>query len=402
VTGPPIAFLTPVVPAASGNGLAMRAALLLEGLAAAGPVQVIVVPVFHSSVAASRLEPSEVVRSHAAGFSVVPLEDAPDALADAVARLTTAAGRTRATTLSPLPTLARTATIAAGDHVARMTAHAAAIVVLRLYLAPFLDRVLDQPRRPRLVLDVDDVESTTRHRLGETEEAQAFERVEAHYLPVMDHVLTCSTGDADALVGRYSLDRARVTAVRNAVSPPAGRCEPAPAHDLLFVSNLSYRPNVLGARWLCRRVLTHAALARATAALVGSGPTAEIRALARPGRVTVAADVASVGPWYAASRVAVVPVPPAGGTRIKIIEAMAHRRPIVSTTAGAEGLDLGPTTSVVIADGAEAFAHACRHLLDDPAESAARAAAGWDWVEAHATIGVVAPRITSVLDRLLG
>ena len=256
--------------------------------------------------------------------------------------------------------------------------------------------MLDRRDRPVLVLDVDDVESVFHHRWGQAEEAERYERLEAHYLPLVDHVLACSDVDARWLSTRYRLPR--VTAVPNAVRLPRGGSGSAPAHDLLFVGNLGYQPNIAGAEWLCRVVAVHPVLADATVALVGSGPGPAVRALASPGRVIVAADVPAVGPWYASSRVAVVPLPAGGGTRLKVIEAMAHRRPVVSTSAGAEGLNFGRVESpLVIADSAGDFATACRRLLDDPAEAAARAVAGHDWVRQHATVKVIGPRMAALL-----
>jgi glycosyltransferase involved in cell wall biosynthesis len=60
-----------------------------------------------------------------------------------------------------------------------------------------------------------------------------------------------------------------------------------------------------------------------------------------------------------------VPIFYGGGTRIKILEAFAHRIPVVSTLAGAEGLDVGDKEHLLIADSPEAFADACRCLLEN-------------------------------------
>ena len=109
-------------------------------------------------------------------------------------------------------------------------------------------------------------------------------------------------------------------------------------HELVFVGNLSYGPNADGAEWLCREVLPR--LHEARVALVGSRPGPQVLELAADRRVTVAADVPDVTPWYRSSAVAVAPIRAGGGTRIKILEALAHRRPVVATTVGARGLAL--------------------------------------------------------------
>ena len=384
-----IALLTPVMPAEAGNGLAMRAGLLLEGLEAAGPVHVVVIPVFGRPV-----PPTATVRQHAARVTVLPL-DRPVSVADITAMLSTPAGRGRAEATHPLPMQCRTATPDAAQDVADLTEDATVIWAFREYLLPFLDAVLERPSRPALVVDVDDVESTTQRRLGQEEEADRFERLEAYYLPRVDHVVTCSEADAHQVSERCGVVAA--TPVPNAVRPPSRPSVPAATHDLLFVGNLSYAPNVVGARWLCTTVLPLPALAGVTVALVGSRPAPEIRSLACRESVTVVGDVPDVGPWYAGSRVAVVPLPPAGGTRIKVIEAMAHRRPVVSTRAGAEGLGIGGVEPpVLVADSPGDFAAACRQLLDDPVTAADRAQAGEEWVRERACVAAVAPTIAEL------
>ena len=267
----------------------------------------------------------------------MPLDPDPDPIADLTARLGTPEGRARARALHPLPALCRTATLAASKAVAKASRGVALVLAMRLYLAPLLDELLDRPRRPGLVLDVDDVESLAQRSLGHLEEASRFERLERVYLPLLDRVIACSTDDADRLADLHELRETVV--VPNAIRPPAsGGGRLLAHHDLVFVGNLSYRPNADGARWLCREVLPR--LEGPTVALVGSRPGQDVLELAADCRVTVAGDVPDVAPWYRSASVAVVPVRTGGGTRIKVLEALAHRRPVVATTEGARGLEL--------------------------------------------------------------
>jgi glycosyltransferase involved in cell wall biosynthesis len=165
-----------------------------------------------------------------------------------------------------------------------------------------------------------------------------------------------------------------------------------PHHDLVFVGNLSYGPNADGARWLCREVLPR--LDRPTVALVGSRPGPEVLELEADPRVTVAADVPDVTPWYRASSVAVVPIRAGGGTRIKALEALAHRRPVVATNAGARGLALaGSDGPIVTADTAGAFAAACQRLLDEPALAERLAERGAAAVLATMSVDCIAPLV---------
>jgi glycosyltransferase involved in cell wall biosynthesis len=382
-------FLTPVMPAEGGNGLAMRAGLLLEGLARAGPVRVVVVPVFgHPG------PPTALADRFAASVDVLALDPNPDPIADLTARLGTPEGRARAGALHPLPVLCRTATLAASNAVAKASQGVALVLAMRLYLAPLLDVLLDGPERPALVLDVDDVESLTQRDLGNLEEASRFERLESVYLPLLDRVIACSRDDADHLADLHEL-RATVV-VPNAIRPPAPAADrPLAPHDLLFVGNLSYRPNADGARWLCREVLPR--LEGSTVALVGSRPRPDVVELAADRGVTVAADVPDVAPWYRSASVAVVPIRAGGGTRIKVLEALAHRRPVVATTAGGRGLELaGSDGPILTADTADAFAAACRRLLDDPALASRLGERGAEAVLATRSVDAVAPLVEAL------
>ena len=147
--------------------------------------------------------------------------------------------------------------------------------------------------------------------------------------------------------------------------------------DLLFVATLGYEPNAHAAAWLVHEVLPH--LPEVTVALVGAAPPPFVRDLAGP-RVIVAADVPDVTPWYERSRACVVPIHAGAGTRTKIPEAWAHRRPVISTTLGAEGLAIdgidAVASGVLLADDPASFATACARVLDDPALEATLVDAG--------------------------
>ena len=170
-------------------------------------------------------------------------------------------------------------------------------------------------------------------------------------------------------------------------------------HDLVFVGSMGYAPNAEAVDWLCGAVLPE--LPGVSLAIVGSDPPPAVEALAGLAGVTVVGAVAEVAPWYERARVAVVPVRRGGGTRIKLLEALAHDRPVVSTTVGAEGLDLvAGRDGLLVADDPQAFADHCRHLLADPAFARGLAAAGRDRVARTATVDVVAARIDELFREL--
>jgi polysaccharide biosynthesis protein PslH len=400
-----VAFLTPVMPAEGGNGLAMRAGLFLEGLAQAGSVRVLVIPVFGSPGESGWAE------ARAASIGVLPLVPGAARVSDAVARLATPWGRATAAAVGTRPIWCQAATMAATEAATAFVRGADLVHVFRLYLAPYLDRLLDPgvAGRPRIMLDVDDRDQSTQRLAGRPGQAEAFARLEAHYLPRVDQVITAAPADACDLQADHHL-RA-VTAVPNAVRLPVAVDAAGPAFDLLFVGNLSYGPNIEAARWLAEEVVP--LLGSVRVAIVGSSPDPAVWALAdRDPRITVAGDVDSVGPWYAGATMVVVPVFRGGGTHTKVIEAFAHRRPVVTTRLGAAGLPFagaggcdsdcahrsGP---LVIADDPVSFAAACRAMLDSPSLAAQLAQEGAAEVVRTSTVAVVAPRIAGLARHIL-
>ena len=86
----------------------------------------------------------------------------------------------------------------------------------------------------------------------------------------------------------------------------------------------------------------------------------------RPPAVTVVGTVPAMEPELARADVAVVPIRYGSGTRLKILESFAHRVPVVSTTIGAEGLEVVDGVHLLLADDPDAFAAACQRLLTEP------------------------------------
>jgi glycosyltransferase involved in cell wall biosynthesis len=102
--------------------------------------------------------------------------------------------------------------------------------------------------------------------------------------------------------------------------------------------------------------------------------------------VEVTGAVPQIGPYFERATIVVVPLLSGGGTRLKILEAFAAGRAVVSTTIGAEGLDVGHEEHLLVADGAETFAAETTRLLRDGALRARRAGAArrlaeerYDW-----------------------
>jgi glycosyltransferase involved in cell wall biosynthesis len=211
-------------------------------------------------------------------------------------------------------------------------------------------------------------------------------RLEAESARRYRHHLLCSQDDADTLRARHgALDCA---VVPSGFDPESFRNEPnAPARSvdrLLFLGSMDYGPNVEAVLRFARESLPAIRAARPATVfeIVGANPTAEVRALAGPG-VVVTGRVESVQPYLARASALVVPLAIGGGTRLKIVEALALATPVVSTTIGAQGLGLVDGTHLALADGAMAFAQATSRLLDSPREAARLGETGRAYVHEH-------------------
>jgi len=133
---------------------------------------------------------------------------------------------------------------------------------------------------------------------------------------------------------------------------------------VVFVGAMRHRPNADGARWYATQVhpLVLETLPDASFEIVGADLPTDILRLANQS-ISVIGRVESVTPHLAQASVAVAPLHAGGGTRLKILEAFAAGVPVVSTTLGAEGLDVVPDTHLLIADTARDFADAVIRVL---------------------------------------
>jgi glycosyltransferase involved in cell wall biosynthesis len=191
-------------------------------------------------------------------------------------------------------------------------------------------------------------------------EARAFARAQ--------RVLVCSEADRRHLRRWF---RARAEVLENALAlPPV----PAPAgRDLLFVGSYEYPPNRLAAEHLLDAIWPRIRARAPHATLTLAGPDAQrVRHFARPPQgVRFAGFVADLDALYAAAALVVCPVRSGGGTRVKLVEAAGYGKAIVSTTLGAEGLELRDGIDALLRDDPDEFATACADLLADPARAAA-------------------------------
>jgi glycosyltransferase involved in cell wall biosynthesis len=187
----------------------------------------------------------------------------------------------------------------------------------------------------------------------------------------------------EAAVVRTLAPATRVVVAPNGVDAAALRPSP-PGDAALFVGLLSYPPNRDAMTWFARDVLPRLGADGPEVLVAGREPGPELQRLAHAApRLRLLGFVPDLAPLYARAGVFVNPMRGGGGTRLKMLEAMAAGKAVVSTTIGAEGLALTPGRDVVIADTAGAFADAVRDLLVDRAEAARLGRAARALVEAR-------------------
>jgi glycosyltransferase involved in cell wall biosynthesis len=226
---------------------------------------------------------------------------------------------------------------------------------------------------PNVVLDVDNIEHrlSARHLLRTP--SWPMQRLQLAWLPAtlmgelrgyrrVQRLFVCSDVDRRYL---EHLNVRHARTIPNAVDVPPTVPRGAGPPRLLYVGRLSYKPNATAVEHLMSdiwpRVL--AGVPDAELWIAGTGDK-EVRGSDRPpAGVRFLGFVKDLSALYADVRVVATPIRVGGGTRLKLLEAAAHGKAIVSTTLGAEGLDLRPEKDIILRDSPADFADACIELL---------------------------------------
>ncbi len=358
--------LSPFPPTA---GVPLRVAAYLRGLAELGPVDVIIVGD----------TPSGQIPDHIDRVETYPAE--PSLLAPITSRV------------GPRhPLAARLHSRDVEAAIQRLGAGPGVVVLAEVWMAPYLNAARSTGRP--VVYDSHNVETVLRHQIasvGRVDVARRIRRsmitaqvrrLEARMIAETDQAWVCSNDDEDAL-SRLFRPAAEIRVVPNAVDatsiaadvdagvdpvPPVGGETPT----VVFLGDLGYTPNEDGARHLIDDVMPRIreAVPTALAVLVGRRPTEALRRAAGEAGAVITGEVASVLPYLAHGSLLAVTLRIGGGTRLKILEAMAAGIPIVTTSKGLEGIDALDGLHLRVADGSEAFAAAAVDVLTNPAAAA--------------------------------
>jgi polysaccharide biosynthesis protein PslH len=197
-------------------------------------------------------------------------------------------------------------------------------------------------------------------------------RFEGRTLGRFDRILAVSDADAETFRQLYA-SQVRVpidvvpTGVDTSYFTPTPEAFLRPKH-LAFVGSMDWMPNEDAVLFFCREILPRIRRVEpdVTLSIVGRSPTPAVRRLAQEAGVDVTGTVDDVRQHLGTACATIVPLRVGGGTRLKIFEAMAAGKAVVSTTIGAEGLPTESGRHLLIGDGAEAFAGAVLQVLRDP------------------------------------
>ena len=202
-------------------------------------------------------------------------------------------------------------------------------------------------------------------------EWKKMEGAERRYSSLADHVLTVSDADRDAFAS--VVDPAKLTVIPTGVDVEYFQpleVEETP-HSLVFTGSMDWLPNEDAILYFLDEIfpLIVQKVPGVVLEVVGRKPSRKLQARAeRERNVTLTGWVDDIRPYVARGAVCIVPLRIGGGTRLKIFEAMAMAKPVVSTSVGAEGLPVSSGQNIVLADTPEDFADRVISLLQDSGE----------------------------------
>lgn len=268
------------------------------------------------------------------------------------------------------------------------------------FLSPYLE-ALDPHRRAKRVLSMHNVESLRferelrlapwgKRKLLLLGDHLFFREWEKKALRLFDGIVAVS--DLERSWIQRHAPEAIVELAPNGVDTeyfvPASTATSERDRYIVFTGAMDYPPNVDAARWFCDDILPalQQKMPRLGFKIVGKNPDAQIIELGKRNRVQVTGTVADIRCYLAEAIALVVPLRSGGGTRLKILEAMAMDRPVVSTSVGAEGLEITPGTDILIANDVQQFVDQVELLVKSPETSNRIGSAGrrlvmqkYDW-----------------------
>ncbi|HEY6331599.1 MAG TPA: glycosyltransferase [Blastocatellia bacterium] len=254
-----------------------------------------------------------------------------------------------------------------------------------IHLAGYLPLLRSARSKPKVICDWHNIESELMWRYSQRERrgarrlyakatARRMRELEASAIPQFDANLAVSQRDADTLaemgfsesifVLKNGVDLGRMT---DTVSEQLGRSTNGTVRNrLVYVGSMDYHANEDAAVHFTREMwpALHQVCPQLRFTIVGRNPGPTVKALERIPGIEVTGTVADVRPYYREAVAAVVPLRVGGGSRLKILEAMAAGVPVISTALGAEGLAVEDGCNILLAETGADFQRAVRALSD--------------------------------------
>jgi len=285
-----------------------------------------------------------------------------------------------------------------------------------IHLMPYLATVR-AARKPALaVLDWHNIESTLLEQYSERQRnplRRAYVRRTAKLMGQFER-LAAREFDAHLVVSEEDARRlrelnrdARIFVIENGVDVARfteNQGSTGSRRDrVVFVASMDYHANIDAAVWFARTVWPglHQLQPTLSFTIVGRDPAPAVRELIAIPGVEVTGTVEDVRPFYREALAAIVPLRVGGGSRLKILEAMAAGVPVVATTLGAEGLAVQHGENIVIADTDEALRDALVSLAQDPASRARLIESGRALVKAQYDWSTIGAKLLASYQSLL-
>ena len=397
-----VLFLTPQVPYPPRQGAALRNWGLISGLAERHDVAVL-----------SFLAPGQSVEPAGALESVCRIETVPFPVR-------TLGDRMRSMVATRLPDMAlRLASETYSQRLVELLAREPFDVVHigGIEMAPYLDVVRAARPSPLAIFDNLNCEYLLQRRAFLTDlraparwpgaayslvQWRRLRRFEAQICRRADRVLAVS--EADALALRELGPGLDVTVVPNGVDARAYRPQSTslspklPEYALVFTGTMDFRPNVDAVLWFARKVFPRirAQVPEVHFFVVGQRPHRWLDDLRDDSAITLTGWVEDTRPYIAQAAVYVAPLRIGGGTRLKLLEAMAMGRPVVTTRLGAEGYPVTHGRELLLADTPADFSAVVVSLLCAPEQGIQLGQAARAFVEQHYDWQAIVPQVEAV------
>jgi len=288
------------------------------------------------------------------------------------------------------------------------------IQVESIHLMNYLPALRTARNHPPIVCDWHNVESDLMRQYAGHESnfarrtyarrtARLMSEAEERALTIFDAHIAVSEVDAKRL--RSINSDAKIFVIENGVDAAFYAGEHSDTKNrIVFVGSMDYHANIEGAASFVRDVwpMIHQRQPALRFTIVGRNPPAVITELGSTAGVEVTGSVADVRPYYLEALAAVVPLNVGGGSRLKVLEAMAAGVPVVSTTLGAEGLDVNDGENILLVESVTKIAAAIFKLIDDPDLSTRLIAGGGQLVRRRYDWSMLGAKLRDEYQTLLG